>query len=80
MLNRGDKICLFYDDGDGLVEAHGYQVIEYDNGLLKVFRPGNQSEIANLIPATGEASIPEIFNLRSTNFLKVEINAYAEET
>jgi uncharacterized GH25 family protein len=75
MLKAGDKINIFYDEGDGMVEAHGYKVIEYDNGLLKVYRPGSKTKMAKLMPGADKDSQPEIFNIRSINFFKVEIKS-----
>jgi len=73
MLKAGDKVTLFYNEGEGVTEAPGYQVIEYDNGLLKVYRPaGKKGPLADLLPEVKDSK-PKIFNIRSINFFKVEI-------
>lgn len=73
MLKPGNKVSLFYNEGDGMVESHGYEVIEYDNGLLKVYKPAGKSELAHLFPGADKDSQPEVFNIRSINFLNVKI-------
>ena len=74
MLKPGDEITLFYNEGEGLTESPGYRVIEYDNGLLKVYKPaGKKGPLDEQLKLKREDSKPEIFNVRSINFFKIEI-------
>ena len=73
MLKPGDKVILFYSEGKSEYEAPGFEVIEYDNGLLKVYKPGKEAPIRKTLNVKPEDTKPTIFNMRSTNFFKVEM-------
>ncbi len=75
MLKPGDRVNLFYYEGEGQIEGPDWLVEEYDNGLLKATRePGTFLQTV-LTKAGREKAKKEtvIFNLRSIGFLKAEL-------
>jgi len=72
MLKPGDIVNLTYYKGQSEVEATGWVVDEYDNGLLKAHEPGGRVEVRGKV-IEWEDTKPTIFNLRSISFVKVEL-------
>lgn len=77
MLRPGQEVNLTYYEGESQIESYHWIVEEYDNGLLKVSRPAGELTVEGLskepIETKWEATKPEIFNLRSIGFLKVQL-------
>ena len=75
MLKPGDRVNLFYYEGEGQTQSPNWLVEEYDNGLLKATRePG---EFLETVMTMGGREKPKkktvIFNLRSIGFVKAEL-------
>ena len=86
MLEAGQKVNLTYYEGEEQTESYGWIVREYDNGLLKVYKPpggitvefqavDKDKKVLSTREATTEwkGEKPVVFNLRSIGFLKVEL-------
>ena len=77
MLRHGDKVKLCYYEGEAQVESY-WTVEEYDNGLLKVFKPAGDFTVKGINGETTsmkeEATKPVIFNMRSIGFLTAELD------
>lgn len=82
MINVGQIVTLFYDEGRGLIKDPHWLVEEYDNGLLKVkkdysYLTEKQKEFHQFTEKETGSSIKKeensvIFNMRSTGFHKLE--------
>ena len=74
MLSPNDKVTIRYRDATGEVTESGWTVVEYDDGLVKLYYPaaayreGNNPNDIRVIPAR-----TKILNLRSYNFLSIDL-------
>jgi len=75
MLKHGDRVNLFYYEGEGQMQSPNWLVEEYDNGLLKATRePGEFLEtVMNMEGRDKPKKETVIFNLRSIGFVKAEL-------
>ena len=74
MLSPNDKVTIRYRDTSGIVVESGWNVVEYDDGLLKLYvsavtyREGTGPNDVRKIPAR-----TKVVNMRSYDFLSADL-------
>ena len=74
MLSPNDKVTLRYHDATGDVIESGWTVVEYDDGLVKLYMPeathreGSSPKDVRVIPAR-----TKVVNVRSYCFLSADL-------
>ena len=74
MLTKNDKVTIRYRDATGEVVESGWTVVDYDDGLVKLYMPGFTYREGS--SPTAPRKIPprtKVVNMRSSSFLSADL-------